>query len=63
MDRKQAETLAGAIRSAQGELATKGDIERLETRLGALQWVVGIQCAITLATFAAVLWVAARMLA
>ena len=65
LDRRQAEAIAGTIRSGQGELATKADItivradiDRLDGRIGALesrlntlQWVVGIQSAITLATF------------
>ena len=64
-DRSQAEALAKAIRDGQGELATKADIARLdsrldvlhsrldalESRLNTLQWVIGIQSAITLATF------------
>ena len=46
---------------AEGELATKADVIALDSRIsalhdriGALQWVVGIQSAITLATFAIV---------
>ena len=46
---------------AEGELATKADvialdnrISTLHDRIGTLQWVVGIQSAITLATFAIV---------
>ena len=46
---------------AEGELATKADIialgsriSTLHDRIGALQWVVGIQSALTLATFAIV---------
>ena len=65
LDRRQAEAIAGTIRSGQGELATKADIaivradiDRLDGRIGALesrlntlQWVVGTQSPITLATF------------
>ena len=53
-DRSQAEALAKAIRDGQGELATKADIARLDSPLSTLQWVVGIQSAVTLATFAIV---------
>ena len=53
-DRSQAEALAKAIRDGQGELATKADIARLDSRLSTLQWVVGIQSAVTPATFAIV---------
>ena len=56
------------MRESADDLATKGDIARLdgrlsaldsrldalESRLNTLQWVVGIQSAITLATFAIV---------
>ena len=65
-DRVQAEALAAAIRNGQGDLATKIDIaqldsriKQLDSRLNMLQWVVGIQSAVTLATFAIV---AARLL-
>ena len=54
------------MRESAGEFSTKSDIARLdgrlsalESRLNTLQWVVGIQSAITLATFAIV---AARLL-
>ena len=53
-DRVQAEALAAAIRNGQGDLATKTDIAQLDNRLNMLQWVVGIQSAVTLATFAIV---------
>ena len=53
-DRVQAEALAAAIRSGQGDLATKMDIAQLDNRLNMLQWVVGIRSAVTLATFAIV---------
>ncbi len=70
MDRKHAEAIAIAIRSGQGELATKADLDtrinalrtdldaavsRLDTRISALQWIIGIHFAISLATLAAVL--------
>ena len=49
------------FRNGQGDLATKADIGmlksdivRLDSRLNTLQWVVGIQSAITVATFAIV---------
>ena len=47
IERSQAEAIATTIRQGQGELATKADIRTL-------QWVVGIQSAITVATFAIV---------
>ncbi len=92
MDRKHAEAIAIAIRSGQGELATRDDLDtrinvlradldtrinvlradldtrisalktdldaavsRLDTRINALQWIIGIHFAISLATLAAVL--------
>ena len=65
-DRVQAEALAAAIRNGQGDLATKidvaqldGRLKQLDNRFNMLQWVVGIQSAVTLATFAIV---AARLL-
>ena len=59
--RALAEAIAKTVRDGQGELATKADVIALDSRIstlhdriGALQWVVGIQSAITLATFAIV---------
>ena len=61
IDTRQAEAIVAAIRSGQGDLATKIDIASVRTELagvrteiGTLRWVVGIQSAITLATFAIV---------
>ena len=61
IDTRQAEAIVAAIRSGQGDLATKGDIASVRTELasvraeiGTLRWVVGIQSAVTLATFAIV---------
>ena len=58
IERRQAEAIAEGMRRAatadHDELATKGDIAGVHTRLNVLQWVVGIQSAITLATFAIV---------
>ena len=68
IDTRQAEAIVAAIRSGQGDLATKSDIASVRTELagvrteiasvrteiGTLRWVVGIQSAITLATFAIV---------
>ena len=65
---RQAEAIVAAIRSGQGDLATKSDIvgvhaeiagvcaeiAGVRTEIGTLRWVVGIQSAITLATFAIV---------
>ncbi len=59
MERKAAEAVAGAIRAGQGELAAEADVQagigRLDTRISALQWIVGINIAISLTTLAAVL--------
>ena len=68
IDTRQAEAIVAAIRSGQGDLATKSDIASVHaeiagvrtelagvrTEIGTLRWVVGIQSAITLATFAIV---------
>ena len=54
MEPAHAKAIAVAIRNGQGDLATKTDIARLDSRLNTLQWVVGIQSAITVATFAIV---------
>ena len=68
IDAVQAEAIIDTMRESAGELSTKGDIARLDgplsalhsrldaldSRLNTLQWVVGIQSAITLATFAIV---------
>ena len=68
IDVTQAEAIIDTMRESAGEFSTKGDIARLDGRLSALdsridaldsrlstlQWVVGIQSAITLATFAIV---------
>ena len=61
IERGHAEAIAHAIRNVQGDLATKADITAVKgeiaavaSRVNALQWVVGIQSAITLATFAIV---------
>ena len=59
--RAEAEAIALAIHKGQGELATKGDISSVKGDISSLRWIVGIQSAITLATFAAVLWLAARL--
>ncbi len=59
-ERAQAEALAAAIRHGQGELATKADLAAVKVELAALKWIVSIQSAIGLATFAAVLFMALR---
>ena len=53
IERAQAEAIAGAIGP---QTVTRSDLEPLATKaeLRILQWVVGIQSAITLATFAIV---------
>ena len=71
MERAQAEAVAGAIRAGQGELATRTDLhtefsrldarrDGLGRRVDSLQWIVGIDMAIGLATLAAVLAVTFR---
>ena len=61
IETRQAEAIVAAIRSGQGDLATKSDIASVRTEIagvrseiGTLRWVVGIQSAVTLATFAIV---------
>ena len=61
IDAEQAEAIIDTMRESAGDLSTKGDIARLDgwlsaldSRLNTLQWVVGIQSAITLDTFAIV---------
>ena len=51
IDAAQAEAIIDTMRESAGEISTKNDIERLDSRLNTLQWVVGIQSEITLATF------------
>ena len=51
VDAEHAEAIIDTMRESAGEISTKSDIERLDSRLNTLQWVVGIQSAITLATF------------
>ena len=60
MERRQAESVASAIRAGKGELATQADIGGLAGRIATLQWVVGIHLTIGLATLAAVLAMAFR---
>ena len=67
MDRKHAEAVASAIRSGQGELATKADLSVLRSDITGvrsditgLRWIIGIHFAISLATLAAVLAMAFR---
>ena len=68
IERQQAEAIAGAIRNGQGDLVTKADLAIVKADLGAVEAdlgavpaelanvrrVVGIQSAVTLATFAIV---------
>ena len=51
LDDDKAEAIIDTMRESAGEISTKSDIERLDSRLNTLQWVVGIQSAIVLATF------------
>ena len=57
IDRDHAEVIASVVRNGQGDLATKGDVERL----GARQWVGGIHAAVSITTLATVLWTATRI--
>ena len=72
-DRTLAEAIAKTVRDGQGNLATKdgahslrGELRSLrgELRSGlrTLQWVIGITATLSLATFTAVLFLAARLL-
>ena len=65
-DRALAEAIAKTVRDGQGNLATKDDVHSLrgELRSGlrTLQWVIGITATLSLATFTAVLFLAARLL-
>ena len=54
IDTRQAEAIVAAIRSGQGDLATRTELASVRPEIGTLRWVVGIQSAITLATFAIV---------
>jgi hypothetical protein len=60
VEQRQAEAIAAAIRAGQGELATRADLSGLSARIGALQWVIGLNVAISLATLAGVLAIAFR---
>ena len=62
LDRRQAEAIAKTVRDGQGDLATKADMAALKSDVSALKWIAGIQGAIGLATFAAFLFLAARLL-
>ena len=47
-------TASAAVGAGREQLATKADIASLRAELGTVRWVVGIQSAITVATFAIV---------
>lgn len=58
LDKRQAEAIVGAIRSGQGDLATKADITSVKadiasirSELAIIRWVLGVQAAVALATF------------
>lgn len=57
-EERQAEAIAEAIRSIQGELATKADITTLrteiKTELAAVKWILGFMSAFMLAILARV---------
>ncbi len=66
LERPAAEAVASAILAGQGELVTKADLraevsrldgrlDGLQSRINGLQWVIGINIAISLATLAGVL--------
>ena len=55
MDRQHAEAIATAIRNGHGQLATKSDIEKLDTRLSIQQWIIGIVAATSMTTLALML--------
>ena len=54
MEPAHAKAIAVAIRNGQGDLATKTDIGILKSDIDMLKWAVGINVAITVATFAVV---------
>ena len=58
VERRQAEAHAEALRDAaiadRDELAAKTDVAGVYSRINALQWIIGIQSAVALATFAIV---------
>ena len=47
-------TASAAVGAGREQLATKVDVASLRAELGTIRWVVGIQSAITVATFAIV---------
>lgn len=49
MNQDQAEAVADAVHNSRNGLATKADIAILSGRIGTLQWVVGLNVAITMA--------------
>ena len=66
LDKRHAEAIVAAIRSGQGDLATKSDIAAVKSDIAAvrsemsiIRWVLGVQAAVALATFGIV---AARLL-
>lgn len=73
LDKRHAEAIVAAIRSGQGDLATKSDIAAVKSDIVAvksdiaavrsemsiIRWVLGVQAAVALATFGIV---AARLL-
>ena len=50
----QAQAIVRTINNSRDELATKDDIAGVHSRIRILQWVVGVQSALTLAIFAIV---------
>ena len=47
-------TASAAVGAGREQLATKADVASLRAELGTVRWVVGIQSAVTVATFAIV---------
>ena len=58
VERRQAEAIANAINHGDERAATKADLDSalasVRSELGIIRWVVGIQSAVALATFAIV---------
>ena len=58
IERRQAEAIAQVVSHGDERAATKADLDTavagLRSELGIIRWVIGIQSAVTLATFAIV---------
>ena len=49
MDQDQAEAVSGVVHNSRNGLATKADVAILSGRIGTLQWIVGLNVAMTMA--------------